>query len=199
MINSDTEGISKSFRTESITKYTLTFGITRCCHLQSVMATKLTRPIHKIAIRLHPMAESCTICSSHCRRPVRKLLVTPTYKECKRLFSSLRGHCLRKLGYIFENSCVVKNKWKNLFFFQGFLKVNCTEVIKLLTYYENLTVSTSVDRKMKTDNSSVSIVTRLRAGRPRFDSRQGQRFFPDHLWGPPSLISNGYWGLFFRG
>jgi hypothetical protein len=30
------EGVSRSFRTESITKYTLNFGITRCCPLQSV-------------------------------------------------------------------------------------------------------------------------------------------------------------------
>jgi len=45
-------------------------------------------------------------------------------------------------------------------------------------------------------------VTRLRAGRPGFDSWQEQwRYFfckpspcPDRLWGPPSLLSNGYWG-----
>jgi hypothetical protein len=30
------EAVSKSFRTKSIRKYTLTFGITRCCSLQSV-------------------------------------------------------------------------------------------------------------------------------------------------------------------
>jgi hypothetical protein len=30
------EGVSKSFRTESIRKYTLTSGITRCCHLPSL-------------------------------------------------------------------------------------------------------------------------------------------------------------------
>jgi hypothetical protein len=32
---------------------------------------------HKIAIQLHLIAESCNICSSHFRRPVRKLLVYP--------------------------------------------------------------------------------------------------------------------------
>jgi len=44
-------------------------------------------------------------------------------------------------------------------------------------------------------------VTRLRAGRPRFNSQHGQRwsFFyspprPDRFWGPPTL-SNGYRGL----
>jgi hypothetical protein len=43
------------------------------------MAAKLTRLTHKIAIQLHLMAESCTICSSRSRRPVRKLLDTPSY------------------------------------------------------------------------------------------------------------------------
>jgi hypothetical protein len=32
-----------------------------------------------IAIQLHLVAESCTICSSRSRRPVRKLLDTPSY------------------------------------------------------------------------------------------------------------------------
>jgi hypothetical protein len=39
------------------------------------MAAKLTRLTHKIAIQLHLMAESYTLC----RRPVRKLLDTPSY------------------------------------------------------------------------------------------------------------------------
>jgi len=46
------EGVSKSFRTESIKKYILTFGITRSCPLQRVMEAKLTRLTHKIAIQL---------------------------------------------------------------------------------------------------------------------------------------------------
>jgi hypothetical protein len=40
------------------------------------MATKLTRLTHKIAIQLHQVAKSCTICNSRFRRPVRKLLDT---------------------------------------------------------------------------------------------------------------------------
>jgi hypothetical protein len=43
------------------------------------MAAELTRLTHKIAIHLHPVAESFTICSSRSRRPVRKLLDKPSY------------------------------------------------------------------------------------------------------------------------
>jgi hypothetical protein len=52
------ESVSKSFRTESITKYMLTFGIARWEATQRVMAAKLTRLIHKIAIQLHLVAET---------------------------------------------------------------------------------------------------------------------------------------------
>jgi hypothetical protein len=38
---------------------------------------KLTRLAHKIAIQLHLMAESCTICSPRSRRPVRKFWLRP--------------------------------------------------------------------------------------------------------------------------
>jgi len=43
------------------------------------MAAKLTRLTHEIAIRLQLVAESCTICCSRSRRPVRKLLDIPSY------------------------------------------------------------------------------------------------------------------------
>jgi hypothetical protein len=46
---------------------------------QSVTAAKLTRLTHKIATRLHLVAESCTIRNSSSRRPVRKLLDTLSY------------------------------------------------------------------------------------------------------------------------
>jgi hypothetical protein len=73
------EGVPKSFRTESITKYTLTFGVTRREATQRVVVAKLTRLIRKIAIQLHLVADSCTICSSRSRRSVRELLDTPSY------------------------------------------------------------------------------------------------------------------------
>jgi hypothetical protein len=43
------------------------------------MAVKLTRLTHEIAIQLRLVAESCTICSPRSRRPVQKLLDTPSY------------------------------------------------------------------------------------------------------------------------
>jgi hypothetical protein len=43
------------------------------------MGAKLTRLTHKIAIQLHLVAESCTICRSRSRQPVRKLLDIPSY------------------------------------------------------------------------------------------------------------------------
>jgi hypothetical protein len=43
------------------------------------MAAKLTRLTHKVAIQLQLVAESCDICSSRSRRPVRKLLDIPSY------------------------------------------------------------------------------------------------------------------------
>jgi hypothetical protein len=73
------QSVIKSFRTESITQYRLAFGITRSEATQRVMVTTLTTLTHTIAIQLHVVAESCTICSSHSRRPVRKLLDTPSY------------------------------------------------------------------------------------------------------------------------
>jgi len=43
------------------------------------MTAKLTRLTHKIAMQLHLLAESCMIRSSRSRRPVWKLLDTPSY------------------------------------------------------------------------------------------------------------------------
>jgi len=54
---------------------------TRLEGTQRVMAVKLNRLTHKIAIQLHIVAESCTICSSRSRLPVWKLLDIPSYIE----------------------------------------------------------------------------------------------------------------------
>jgi hypothetical protein len=55
------------------------------------MAVKLTRLTHRIAIQLHLVAESCTICSSRSSRPVRKLSDTPS---CSKSRYSLVGIAL---------------------------------------------------------------------------------------------------------
>jgi hypothetical protein len=46
---------------------------------QEVTVAKLTRLTHKITIQLDLVAERFNICSSRSRRPVRKLLDTPSY------------------------------------------------------------------------------------------------------------------------
>jgi hypothetical protein len=73
------EGVTKRFRTESITKYMLTTINTRWEATQRVMAAKLTRLTHKIAIQLYLVAKSFTVWGSRSRRPVRKLLDTTSY------------------------------------------------------------------------------------------------------------------------
>jgi hypothetical protein len=73
------EGVSKSFRTESIMKYVLATINTYWEARQGVIAANLTRLTHKIVIQVHIMVESCTICCSRSRRPVRKLLDTTSY------------------------------------------------------------------------------------------------------------------------
>jgi hypothetical protein len=54
------------------------------------MAAKLTILTHKILIQLHLVAESCTICSSHSRGQVRKLLDIPLYIRFIQMFQQLQ-------------------------------------------------------------------------------------------------------------
>jgi hypothetical protein len=72
------EGVSKIFLSLKRNKQTTTIS-TPWEATQRVMATKLTRLTHKISIQMHLVTESCTICSSRSRRPVRKLLDTPSF------------------------------------------------------------------------------------------------------------------------
>jgi len=51
------------------------------------MEAKLTRLTHKITIQMYLVAESCTICSSRSRWPVRKLSDTPSYTEKKKTYT----------------------------------------------------------------------------------------------------------------
>jgi len=56
------------------------------------MAAKLAILTHKIAIQLHLVAETCTIGSSGYRRPVRKLLDTPSYNKLLAYSERLTGN-----------------------------------------------------------------------------------------------------------
>jgi hypothetical protein len=82
------KGVSKSFWTEMITKYTLTIINTCCEATKRVVVAKVTRLAHKIVIQLHLVAESCTIFSSCSRQPVQKLLNTPLYMGVKSIWST---------------------------------------------------------------------------------------------------------------
>jgi hypothetical protein len=70
-------------------------------HPLSVMVAKLTRLTHKIAIQLQLMTESCTICSSRSKRPVRKLLDTPSYEQCNKTVTTNRFSCVIRV----DNAC----------------------------------------------------------------------------------------------
>jgi len=61
---------------------------TRSEATQKIMAAKLTRLTHRVAIQLHLVAESCTICSSRSRRLVRKFLNTPSWMALKEIIMS---------------------------------------------------------------------------------------------------------------
>jgi hypothetical protein len=90
------DGVTKRFRTESVTKYTLTAINTSWEATKRVRAAKLTRLTHKIMLQLHLVADSCTICSSCSRRPVRKLLDTPSYVMVENVLNALlqrSRHC----------------------------------------------------------------------------------------------------------
>jgi len=77
------------------------------------MAAKLTRLTYRIAIQLYIVAESCTICSSCPRQPVRKLLDTSLYKErvChhKRWVNWVKWWCIQiqaKKCYVLHSYCI---------------------------------------------------------------------------------------------
>jgi hypothetical protein len=72
-------GCIQKFPDGVITKYTLTTINTSWEATQRFMVAKVTRLTHKIAIQLQLVAESCTICNSHSKRPVREFLDTPSY------------------------------------------------------------------------------------------------------------------------
>jgi hypothetical protein len=70
------------------------------------MAAKLTRLTHKIAIQLHLMAESCTTCSSRSRRPVRKLLDTPSHAAFLQALANIEDVKIKASLYGFKSVCL---------------------------------------------------------------------------------------------
>jgi hypothetical protein len=76
------------------------------------MAAELTILTHKIAIQLHILAESCTVCSYRSRWPVRKILDTPSYSTqeapgsafCRLDVDRGRFDCHRRLPPPFDAS-----------------------------------------------------------------------------------------------
>jgi hypothetical protein len=70
------------------------------------MAAKLTGLTHKIAIRLHLVAESSATCSSRSRRPVRKLLDAPLYMQ-----QIAEHYVLRKLQRVLPSMESCCEKW----------------------------------------------------------------------------------------
>jgi hypothetical protein len=78
---------------------------------QKVMVAKLTRLTHNIAIQLHLAAESCTICSSHSRKPVQKLFDTLSYTpHLEAVLSKTQGETMSQwqvnlLNIVFNSTC----------------------------------------------------------------------------------------------
>jgi hypothetical protein len=97
------------------------------------MESKLTRLTHKIAIQLHLVAEGYTICSSRSRRPVRKLLDTPSYSHFHSPFTlSLLGQNIR---FVYQMEL-----WTPL---TVYVKIQKMAVTELIPYW--LLCETSID------------------------------------------------------
>jgi hypothetical protein len=111
------EGVSRSFRTESIIKST-TIN-TRWEATQRVMAAKLTRLPHKIEIQLHLVAESCTICSSRSGRPVRTLVHTHTHTH-PRTHTHTHTHTQYSYIHVYRSPCTRKCFYKSVETFTAF-------------------------------------------------------------------------------
>jgi hypothetical protein len=136
------DGVSKSFRTDDNEINAFAFGITRWEATQKVMAAKLTRLTHKIAIKLHLVAESCTICSSRSRRPVRKLLDTPAYYLC---INTRGAECEnREWGKLIEMFTAFKQKrdphgsTDNTHFLIAPWNLKCIEILRLHDFWSRL-------------------------------------------------------------
>jgi hypothetical protein len=167
------KGVSKSFRTELIKKYMLRKLSTCFEAKQRVMAANLTWLNTEIYTQMHVVAESCTVCSSSSRRPVRKLLDTPTYCE---MFVSLRTMTFVVLTRSLENVYKMSWHWMWLVISSlGFFSEINKRINLVYWIHRTIWVFNPMDKMQhllrtcphfcKNCDSSVGIATRLRAGR----------------------------------
>jgi len=96
------------------------------------MAAKLTRLAHKIAIQLHLVAESCTICSSRSRRKVRKLLDIPSYFETLVSYHITTWRHNPYIAVCFSNSCT-DNSCKGKLIFRNYF--TCMLLLNLCSFH----------------------------------------------------------------
>jgi hypothetical protein len=135
------------------------------------MAAKLTRLTNKMAIRLNLVAESCTTCSSSCRQPVRELLETLCIKIPQVVNStSKQSWWHRAVLPSFSTREGVDNLW------------TASKPAKI--------------RKWVTHKHEIQKKVQLTQGLIRTDKPISSPPRPERLWGPPSLLSNEYQGLY---
>jgi hypothetical protein len=120
------------------------------------VAPKLTRLTHKMVIQLNLVVESFTICGSRSRRPVRKLLDTLSY--------NYRCHVIDLLCHDFRMAT-----WNAV-------KTSDNNIERGGSYAWHWHFSGRFGSFLF-HFSPVSIVTRLQAGWPGFDSGRGREFF----------------------
>jgi hypothetical protein len=98
------------------------------------MTAKLTRLTHKIATQLHLVAESCTICSSCSRLPVRKLFDKPTYVSFTK---AVKENAIFHLNYNLT-TVIQKNftAFVILFFLIRVIEVKTTEKYRVSLYLD---------------------------------------------------------------
>jgi hypothetical protein len=117
------ESVSKSFRTESITIYTLTTINTRWEAIQRIMAAKLTILTHNIAIKLHLVAESLPFAVLATGGQSGNFWIYPHIVTCRTPGSTVKtvdtdSHVIRKTNWILHrwfSMCWVsdQNRTKN--------------------------------------------------------------------------------------